>query len=84
MEPRRTSSEIAKLITALCKAGTNLPKSWTSADLIALIKAYSKLIATSTAQQPTGKAPDVDDMQNGRPGAYEAMVKRAKQSGVTQ
>ena len=49
MTPVRTASQIAQLITALCKAGTNLPKSWSAADLISLIKSYSKLIATITA-----------------------------------
>ncbi|MBL7224688.1 MAG: hypothetical protein ISS59_01025 [Desulfobacteraceae bacterium] len=84
MTPARAASEVAKLISTLTRSGNQLPNPWKPGDLILLIQNYKDLISTITPnrESPTDKPPTVNDMQEGRPGAYEEMVEAAKKAAV--
>jgi hypothetical protein len=72
MESKRLGSEVAKLLSRLCRAH-KLPEPWGPADVVSLLDSYRQLVSAN--DQPT--KPDEIDldqlMQTGIPGAYEAM-----------
>jgi len=78
MGPERTASGIGQLVNQLCKS-KKLPEDWEPAQLVALIGAYTKLVRAIANQGQNQAGGDQDPFLNGRPNAYNDMVKRAKE-----
>jgi hypothetical protein len=79
MTPERTLSQVGTLLVRLCKSN-KLPEAWSAGDLVKLAEQYSQLLRVINDGKPDpGQDQDIEEIfEKGRPGSYQAMVRRAE------
>jgi hypothetical protein len=85
MGPQRAASQVAQLVTRLCKRD-KLPEAWSAGDLVRLVEQYAKLVATIHEGKPDqSPGQDIEAiLERGRVGSYRDMEARARLADQVQ